>query len=121
MGVVRDNLAYNGFNLRERLNIYSGLALGLAAPIAATRYFFFSGFPEFSNPVLFETFAWGSSTVGNAVASALFNGFPLAHSAMAGLFIGYNSAKKLQLKREERKNPKDITDVFVATPDDIID
>ena len=90
-----------GFNLRERLNVYGGAALGALIPIAAIRYS-----PLFRSAIqpqgiLGEIFAWAAA----AICSSPITIYPWS-TTFGGLFIGYKTAKKLTYKRydKERKN-----------------
>ncbi len=110
------------FNFRERISVYAGRILGIMAPIIATRYFF--DMPQMSdNPVSQEALSWGISALGNIVLTGItlpFKGFPLVYFGHLGATLGYLTAENLRDRRLASKS-KDITDVFVATPDDIID
>ena len=57
--MINEYLRDEGYNARERLNIYAGVLVGLVTPISVIRY------GIFSNPsgVLGEVVAWGCSTL----------------------------------------------------------
>ena len=93
-----------GFNLRERLNIYGGMALGALIPIAATKYYLtsYSGAIQ-PQGILGEIFAWGAA----AICSSPFTVYPYS-TIFGGLFVGHRSAKKIRSKRYEKERKKSL-------------
>ena len=85
-----------GFNLRERLNIYGGMTLGALAPIAAIKYTLTASGAIQPQGTLGEIFAWGIATIGALPF--------IVGSTAGGLMVGYMSARHLQHKRCERES-----------------
>src|SRR3989344_7205355 len=91
-----------GFNIRERANIYVGAALGLLAPVAACKYYFVDIGCTNTNET--ELMKWGISFGSMLGLSFLARGLPLAASTLMGAYVGYRSARDLQINRWDRKN-----------------
>ncbi len=88
-----------GYSSFERGIVYSGLAMGMFAPPALTRYGFF---PETTNN-LDDLKYWTLSVTINVMSSAILRGFPLTYSAGIGALGGICLALPLK-KFRERKN-----------------
>lgn len=100
----------NNYNLRERINIYGGVALGVLTPIAALRYLAMPSTQETAHPFIYETLAWGVSAAANIGASILpfkisrnYTGLPLIPSTIIGAEIGISSAESLKQKRVQKE------------------
>ena len=83
----------DGLDLRERLNVYGGMVLGLAAPILATRFLSFGfGFDENLNAEALK------------LVSSLYPGGLLSTPGLfVGAALGNHSAEALKENREERE------------------
>ncbi len=90
-------LKKEGFNLRERLNVYGGMALGALVPIAATRYFM-SGSGFRSETALQEALYWGIASI----VSIPITVYPMM-TILAGATVGYFEAFRLRNKRQREK------------------
>jgi len=116
MGRTISMLHAEGFNFRERFNIYAGFMLGAAAPVAGLRYIMAP--PVMygqDNPLVMEAIAWGISgaiNVGMSVASTAMSapGFPMLYTALIGGMVGFSSAKKLRRKRMAREEVRERSD-----------
>ena len=90
-------LESKGFNLRERINVYGGLALGTIIPTVMSRYLFVGKYMNPESP-LGEALVWGIS----AIYAAPFTILPFS-SALGGLVVGYVDAYKLRNKTLEKE------------------
>ena len=86
-------LNLEGFNLRERLNVYAGATLGALVPIALMRYALSNSGVQ-PESALGEALAWGVSTL----FSTPFTIFPCS-SILGGFCVGYMEARRLRNKR----------------------
>ena len=89
-------LKEEGYNLRERLNVYAGTAIGALVPIAMIRY----GLLEKAEPkgITGEVLAWGISTLMS---------IPLMpYSLLGGCVTGIISSRDLKTKRIEKERNK---------------
>lgn len=84
------------YSLRERMNIYAGTLIGIAAPIVAERYLFF---PREQN-ALGEALAW----TGALVLNISFLGIPSIAGGVTGYVAGCLSANRLKEERKERES-----------------
>ena len=84
----------NGFNLRERLNVYAGMIEGLLSPIIFTRYF---ALPLESESPSAEALKWVVS-----LPAVILSPITLA----AGTALGVGSAITERMVREEREKRK---------------
>ncbi len=89
----------HGYNLRERANIYTGMALGFLAPIAAVRYLMS---PALGDDAVGEAIGWTASLVTNVGCSLAVKGVPLLYSTGIGAAFGVLSAQKLKRRRIEK-------------------
>ena len=91
-----------GYSRLERGVIYTGLGLGMFAPVAATRYLVF----PMTDSMLADIGYWAASVGVNALSSGVVKGFPLVYTGGAGAGVGLLGAfslKKLRERRRERK------------------
>ncbi|HEB47126.1 MAG TPA: hypothetical protein ENI22_01515 [Candidatus Pacearchaeota archaeon] len=84
-------LKNSGFNLRERLNVYSGMVGGVLAPVFLTRY---GAFEVASTSIKEEAFKWAFS-----LPTLIFSPFGL----VAGAALGTSSAMTNRLVRERKE------------------
>ncbi|HKZ34013.1 MAG TPA: hypothetical protein VJ142_02140 [Candidatus Nanoarchaeia archaeon] len=85
------------FNIRERLNVYTGLVAGLFSPVVATRYL---AFPFESENLETEMMKWIFSLPGFVLSPV---------SLAVGAALGASSAITIRTIREEReKSRKDL-------------
>ncbi len=106
-GEIKRHLEREGYNLRERLNFYSGGVLGILAPIAATRYLAFPAHFEGDYALVKETVVWIASGIGNVGCSLLTlwsGGFPLGWTLEAGVATGIASAEHLKNNRLQKEH-----------------
>ena len=98
-----NSLRERGYSHFERGIIYTGLAFGMFAPVAAARY---GIFPETSNGWT-DLGYWAASVALNAMSSAVAKGVPLVYTGGAGAFIlGFPPAFTLKMWRERRRKRK---------------
>ena len=95
MGLA-EHLKREEFNLRERVNVYSGMIIGLTAPTLFFKYIFCSGPNNMQN----ETYEWMVSLMAGAY-------FALLCLAL-GTVISYFGAKNLRNKRYENSRLEKI-------------
>ena len=96
-----------GYSHLERGVIYTGLAFGMFAPVAATRY---GLFPETGNNWA-DLGYWAASVGLNAMSTAVAKGFPLVYTGGAGVVGGNLAAfglKKWRERRREKRRKKKI-------------
>jgi hypothetical protein len=91
-----------GFNLRERLNIYGGMALGALIPTAIIKYALTASGAINPQNTLGEILSWGISAIG----SMPFTVAPISTIA-GGLTVGYLSARDLKHKRHEKERKRE--------------
>ena len=104
MGILKETLEERfDYNLRERANIYAGIAMGALAPIVGMRYLMLPPSFEGEHSSLLEALAWTGSVVGNITTSIFAKGIPLLHSTIAGLTVGTFCAKTLNEKRLQKE------------------
>ncbi len=96
---IKKLLKSQGYNLRERINLYAGTIMGGVAPAIFLRYVWASGIEGDSWQA--ELFRWGISVVG-AVPFTL-------NSTSAGAITGYFSANSLKRKRFEKERELEET------------
>jgi len=89
---INHYLRKRDFNLRERANFYAGMAVGILAPIVATRYV---AFGDVSGDPVKEVYAWFASAV-TAIPLSIAGG-------VTGGFLGLLSADILKRERNRRK------------------
>ncbi len=101
--ILRDEL---GYNLRERLNVYTGVALGFIAPVAVTKFGISCLLYDTEQSLLNEAGAWAAAiaiNVGISRGYSLFSqelsGFPLRKITQVGGWAGIYSAEKLKERR----------------------
>ena len=103
-----NSLREMGYSHLEMGVVYTGLGLGMFAPVALTRYF---AMPPTDSPVL-DALCWTASVVLNTMSSAVMKGVPLVYTGEAGaLFLGFPPAftlKKWRQGRRERKQEKSL-------------
>lgn len=100
-----DAMKERGLNSLERGIVYTGLAVGLIAPVAFTRYQIFPRAETTAGDIGY----WFTALVMNTIPSALFKGFPLQYAAFAGSFAGVGGAlvsKAVRDKLRERRNAR---------------
>ena len=85
-------LKSGGLNLRERLNVYSGITFGIVAPVIATRYLVF-GFGSEDN-LGAEAIKWAYSLPAAVLTPITLN---------LGAALGNYSAVNSREDREERE------------------
>lgn len=102
---IRDVLAYQGYNLRERANAYAGMALGALAPIVAVRYMIPTPSEMSAGQ---EALAWGLSVGTNVVMSIASGGFPLLYTTGVGTVLGSFGACSLRQKRYDKERAEDL-------------
>src|SRR3989344_9103011 len=100
---IDESLKRNGYNVRERCNIYAGTILGMTIPIVATRHLVFPSV-EGEYAILKEAALWGTSIAINITASVFTKGFPLLYSTLGGLSLGGYCAQELKRERLKEKN-----------------
>jgi|SRR3989344_5360278 len=82
------------YSLRERVNIYAGMALGAVAPILASRYVLFKNFDGSTSG---EIDSWISTAVFNAITLAPLYGVGL------GAILGIQDARDLRSRKNKKK------------------
>ena len=101
-----NSLREMGYSSFEKGVIYTGLAFGMFAPVAAVRYLIF---PETENAWA-DLGCWAASVAMNAMSSATLKGFPLVYTGGAGVLGGNLAAftlKKLRERRREKRERRD--------------
>ncbi len=98
-----------GFNLRERVNVYSGIFLGATVPIAIMRY---GGNLGESNSFLEELGKWGMAAVLSTPLNLAGAGF--------GIVWGMNAAGELQYQRR-RGHPRNYEESLEDDLSNVID
>lgn len=103
----RNPLVREGFNLRERLNVYTGAAIGAMIPIIGLKYVLSSGYDN--NNLGAEAVAWLTSLVIN-FSPGLFSQPPIPlFGGVFGAVIGGLGASNLRDKREEKERLRRIS------------
>ncbi len=98
-GNFHSGLKESGFSSFERGIIYTGLGIGMFAPVALTRY----GILPQTDSVIADLGYWMSSIALNTMSSAMFKGFPLTYSAGVGFFVGFPFAFVSKKFRERKR------------------
>ena len=103
MGLLKNQLKHEGFNLKERAYVYAGGAVGAVAPIVGARYILFGGINT-DNPWA-EALAWGGSVVMNLSTMVFSPHLPApVYTAMGGIMIGTFAAENSKMKRYEKES-----------------
>ncbi|MEK6847359.1 MAG: hypothetical protein AABY16_04290 [Nanoarchaeota archaeon] len=97
-----NSLKESGYSRFERGVIYTGLGLGMFAPVAAARY---GLFPEAGNGWA-DLGYWVASVTVNILLSAGLRGIPLIYSGGAGALGGGAVAFGLKKLRERRREKR---------------
>ena len=96
------SLKESGYSRFERGVVYTGLGLGMLAPVVAVRYFVM---PPTDSPVL-DALCWVASVGVNVFSTIGLRGFPLIYSGGAGAFGGGVVAFGVKKWREGRRGKK---------------
>ncbi len=100
MGRIKEYLKDQGYNLRERLNIYSGTLIGAAMPVTFLRYLMFQGdlTPKTTSQ---EIFAWAAPFLYTCIPIPPFF---IGYWAAGGAAVGVMCARQLRRARETRES-----------------
>ena len=100
--VFDNSMKDSGYSRFERGVVYTGLGLGMFAPVALTRYFVL---PSTDSPVL-DVLCWAASIGINVLSTTGLRGFPMVYSGGAGASVGILGAFTLKKLRERRRGGK---------------
>lgn len=109
MGIIKERLKSEGYNLKERIILCGGLISGVAAPIAGIRYLIL---PAQTDNALSEVACWGASILTN-LSPLIIKKPPIPFytgifGGVLGSIIAENSRWKRLLKKENKNLESDL-------------
>lgn len=105
-----NSLRDSAYSHLEKGIVYTGLALGMFAPVAVARY---GLFPR-TDSLAADLGYWAASVVMNVMSTAIVKGFPLVYTGGVGAVGGNLTAfglKKWRERRMERKSNLPVDEI----------